>query len=423
LKVGVLLAAGSVNLEAAYSAARVLEELGSKEVVIIHTTSPGSEENARRFERWLRSAGLKVERASVKSDAEAGMEERLKQLRSVEADVVVVSPGGASLAALASRAFERIAHVTFPFSLWNGLHYPYVPRPFQKVYVLGNVKRSFTNLAKAFPEELPAAPVRRLVAGLVRKLNEAGGRCYKVKVVLSAGHQEIVNVATDLCEGSVRKLAEAGTTAVRSLGYLESQRVLERGSQSLVWASGLLPIRVEPGKEYIADSSAIYLGALNLHVARVIRLRTPRCAFYEMIHKYEEGAKRTKLDVIGLISKYLVDEARGTEFPSPTDLCDKAFFQSDPLLIHDKVILTEDNGIKMMWMASPLSKLARVESPKRARTVKEALEVEHYTYPFALYGLLQFYAMLKLVKGELRELGRELFAGSVEVDGEAVDEI
>ncbi len=422
MRVGVLLAAGSVNLDAARSSARVLEEVGSEEVIVISTTSSGSKRNAEELVKWFDEAGISVEKVEISSDKEADMKKRLEELKRVNADLVVISPGGASLSAIASRVFDKLAHVTFPFSLWNGMYYPYVPRPLQKVYFLGDVKRSFKNLAGRFPE-VKGKPIRSSLANLVKKMNEVGEKCYKIKVEIGA-LGEVVWTETKPCEGEAEKekLFDFGLRMKDLFQSLMRRRVIDRGADSLLWASGILPLKVTAGKEYIADSSAIYLGIINLHVARVVTVRVPRCALYELIHKYEESLKREKTDLVGLISKYLVEEIKDLVFPSPTDLCDKAFFQMDPLVLAGRSILTEDRGIRMMWGSSPLSRLAVTETPERVRSPRDLKEVDYYNYPFALYALLQLYVMLKLIAFELRELGKEdLINGKVEVDGKVVN--
>ncbi|ABU81749.1 hypothetical protein [Ignicoccus hospitalis] len=436
MKVAVLLVAGRPNLEAAFSSVRVLEELGAEEVTIVYTSSEGARMNAKTFKEFLEKAGFKVEMKEVPSDSDSDLEERVKKLKEVKADVVAVSPGGASLAAAASKAFNTIAHVSFPFSLWRGLYFPYVPRTFQKVYFLpsSDFNTKFTNYADKIKVELNhLGPIRKRVAELTKRINEATDRkCPEIEVKVDAmmGGFNIMSVKFKLCGNEEEETKKVFSTSLRAMKeFIKASRSSRSwmGFDSSLYLSGLLPIKVGgegASTEYILDTSSILIGALNLHNAGLLRARVPRCALYELLHKYEESLKRSNPNYYGLLAKYVMEEAKALVFPSPTDLCDKAFFQIDPLLLDGKVILTEDNGIKEMWKETPLSKLARVESPRRVDKWEEAKKLGYYNLPYVTFALLQFYVIMKLLAEEVEKnkISGEPVTGSLKVDNKTVDE-
>jgi len=313
--------------------------------------------------------------------------------------------------------------VTFPFSFWSGFTYPHVPREMQRVYAIEGEEEFYPSKggrsAHLMKGVVRGGPIRREMASLVSKYNSKLKRCLnsecksteiKVEVTLKCvqkgGYRdevrpEKIEIRASVPEGAERKDVHNAFKKLK-----EWERRGFQGLTSILWLSGLLPIvvlhgeeRVPSDKVLIADTSAIYLGLLN-HYYAGFRVRVPRCALYEMLHKYEEAIKpeKKKFDLIGLLSKALYDEvkAAGVEFPSPPDFCDKAFLQLDPMLLADNYIVTEDYGIRTLWEGSPLNRLAKLASLRRLREPEDS--------PSSIYGLFQFHALMKTVSKELRDV-------------------
>ncbi|WP_157058725.1 hypothetical protein [Ignicoccus islandicus] len=427
----VLLAGGEVNLFSSISSTlRSLEEIEVDRVKVLHT--PSGKRNAEKLTGIIPS----IEMAEVPGD-EASLSKRLSELKRhlSESDVVVISPAGASLSSVASKASSKVVHVTFPFGFWNGLVYPFVPRFLQRVTGIGDVK--FRDKVDDVIENIDLekvglnnlGPIRREVAQLVKKLNATlhytcnDLNCKKpsLKVTFDLGS----------AIGSVEVVTERDVTRITGAPMLKGRGVLARGQDSLLWLSGLLPLDLMKslkGKPIIADTSFVLLGALNW-VYKGFTIRVPRCVIYELIHKFEERAKRgDKVDLISLIAHDVVEEVKSLkiEYPSPPDLCDKAIMQIDPLLMDGNVLVTEDKNFCKIWNLLPLRKLMNAEPLERKREVRSLIEIRDDEVGFAdrVYATLQFYALIKRALLKMREIGEGAgLRAEVDVEGRKLDEI
>ncbi len=452
MRIGVFIAAGEVNFRSSLSSvARLIEEVSIDEIIIFYTTN--SKENADRLKERLEkfSSEIKIDLKEIPGDKEP-MILRLKALEEFKdkVDLALVSPAGASLASIAAMTFGKIAHVSFPFGLWSGLTYPYVLRQFQRVNVVPREVESRGVNASSFEGEINGGRIRKKIAEMVRKINERVKKpclnciCENVEIRVEIWLTEADIKSTTILDVKVKdensRIEEEVRRARERLRRIEDslwkkKKISVGGIDSLVWLSGLLktiPDREikDRGKTFILDTSAILLGALNWS-ARGYKVRVPRCALYELIHKYEESVKpsRGKYNLVGLLGKALVDEIKhlGLLYPSNPDLCDKAMLQMDPYLLYNTYVVTADKGIKMMWGESPLEKLAELIM------VKKTDEVDEY-FPNRVYSLIYFFTLFKVIEEELSSLkgflrdkyGEEesagiTFAGKLYADGIEID--
>ena len=452
MKVGIFVTAGKQNFYSAISSSlRTLEEVDVNELVLVHTER--AKDNVERLNellsRVLGKEGLKTE--MVPGD-EVPWKERFEKIKSLDLDLAIISPAGTSLSSLVSKAFET-AHVSFPFSLWWGLTYPFVPRFLQRFNSLKEIseEKVILNVAgKVLSNEMAdelldvlgeRGPIRRETALNVLKMNSQYSKpckdeCPRPKLRFEIRYSKKGKVdpkdkiswreaevlwSVTLAESPEEQLLKSAKGALNKLKGLMDEGILERGSDTVLWLSGVLPVEVEPKEvsvPLIADTSALYLGILNTPY----RVRIPRCAMYELLHKYEERAKRTSkyVNLIGLISKLLFEEvkARGSPYPSPPDLCDKALLQIDPLLLEGNAIATEDVGIEMMWKGSPMEKLAKLVKVKRLYD-----KTEYYNEAYSYFTTFQLFSIFKLIDKELERLyggkGTIRFSGKAYVNDQA----
>ena len=445
MKVGVFVTAGKQNFYSAISSSlRTLEEVDVEELLLVHTQR--AEDNAKALKDMLLKVFNRVKNVTVSGD-DAPWKERFNEIKSLEIDLAVISPAGTSLSSLVTKAFETTAHVSFPFSLWWGLTYPFVPRFLQRFNTLNGSEGDKIHLNVAgkimsggMAEKLldtvgERGPIKREVALNVLKMNSHYSKpcrdvCERPELKFEIKYStngkvdpkdrnSWKNAATlwsvTLADNPPKDLLKSANNALNRINQLMSTGILERGSDSVLWLSGILPIDMEPegiSSPLIADTSALYLGILNTPYT----VKIPRCALYELLHKYEERAKRTVkyVNLIGLISKVLFEEvkARGFLHPSPPDLCDKALLQIDPLLLEGYAIATEDVGIEMMWKGSPMEKLAKLVKVKRLQN-----ETKYYNEPYAYYAAFQLFSIFKLIDKELNKLyGTK---GSIRFSGKA----
>ncbi len=439
MKLLVTVAAGDFNLASAISSiTRSLEELDVEEVILLHTQT--SEGNAKEVERRVlqKLQDIKYSTRVVPSDKNL-IKERFDSLESLKDELgkgsaLLVSPGGASLSAISSRVFSEavLVHVSFPFSIWNGLTYPYVPREFQRVNVYPHIEGSLKKITNV--EGLRnGGPLRRAVTDLVKKINEMSEtRCLNHKC---KGTKLKINLYVT-CETKVKNI---GVGTGSNIYYLKNFIVDPLGdvdqlveelklqydnikkfesvfwkTDTLAWTSGLYPYKVideESGQEvdlrggvFIADTSSILLGILN-DVYAGVNVRVPKCAIYELLHKYEESIKlkKKKVDMVGLISKLLSDEAKtiGIEFPCPPDFCDKALLQIDPWILEGKTVVTEDDGIILLWKNSVMKDIAKVAKLQRLKPDDDDF-TSRISVPRVYYGAIQLYALFKVIAEELK---------------------
>ena len=448
MKVGIFVTAGKQNFYSAISSSlRTLEEVDVDELTLVHTER--AKENVEKLSKLLSkligSKGLKAE--EIPGD-EVPWKERFEKVKSLDLDLAVISPAGTSLSSLVSKAFD-VAHVSFPFSLWWGLTYPFVPRFLQRFNALRDIDgdKVFMNVAgkvlsKGMSDEMlnvlgERGPIRREAALDVLKMNSQYPKpckdsCpkpeLKFEIKYSKGKVEDqvswkeakTLWSVTLTDRPEDQLLKSARKALDVLKDLMEDGILERGSDTVLWLSGALPVEVEPedvSVPLIADTSALYLGILNTPY----KVRIPRCAMYELLHKYEERAKRSSkyVNLIGLISKALFEEvrARDSPHPSPPDLCDKALLQIDPLLLEGNAIVTEDVGIEMMWKGSPMEKLAKLVKVKRLDK-----KTKYYNEPYSYFAAFQLFSIFKLIDKELervyRNRGAIRFSGKAYVNGQ-----
>ncbi len=419
MRIGLFVASGEINFRSALSSiSRTLEELKVDEVVIFHTTN--SRDNAERIKGRLEYLEVKVKMVEIPGDKEP-MILRLKELMEYReaVDVALISPAGASLASMASLVFKRIAHVSFPFGMWSGLTYPYVPRWFQRLNVISeNVERGGIDVS-SFRGEVIGGKITTSVAEITKKINESVRRscindeCEPIKLKMQI---RLMDVKTYKQENILNLEIKDETTNIKD-AVLEGRRRLREaeeklykkkkvsvgGLDSIIWLSGMLSTFPSPEiedrrKTLILDTSAILLGALNWR-ARGYKVRVPRCALYELIHKYEEAVKPTRgrYNLVGLLGKALVNEVKqlGLLYPSSPDLCDKALLQMDPYLLHNTYVVTADKGIKMMWDESPLERLAPLVMVEKGAEPEES-------FPNRFYSVIHAMALFKIIEEELR---------------------
>ncbi len=270
-------------------------------------------------------------------------------------------------------------------------------------------------------------PIRREVASLTKKLNSIWkGACNDS----SCERPSSIEVSVEVGSMPVFRIKTAPEkTAVTFTDKRNS--ILAPGQDSLLWLSGLLPLEVRGetrDKPLIADTSFVLLGALNwVYKGRLVRV--PRCVIYELIHKFEERAKRGgKVDLIALISQDLVKEIKALkiEYPSPPDLCDKAMMQMDPLLMDGNVLVTEDRNFYNVWTSLPLKKLMDAALVDRLGKRKSYVEVREGELRYAdrVYSTLQFYALVKRALENLKEVDESSpnLRAEVRLNGELLEE-
>ncbi len=389
-------------------------------MIILYTQN--GKQNAEKLANLLKDVVGKVEMEEILGDP-MPLKDRIESMRErkkkYQIDAAIISSAGSSTASAASKVFDAIIHITFPYGMWRNMTYPNVPRTYQKVIGYDvNFPKSMKNVAQNVKEEVKG--IRGKVGEFVRKMNaHVNKRCYSgedevcpsVNVEIEMGLRIIERfLSTRTCEerdkGNLRyyeckfttfKFAIENKDIMISSGDKKYENVLKstkamlnameridndltyfdldlKGFQSVLWTSGLLGVEVDgemsKDKALLLDSSAIFLGLLNYRYMGYT-IKVPRCAIYELIHKYAESVKkgRNKYNLPGLLAWVLEEEVSTLklEHPSPPDFCDKAFFQLDALVLENSYVVTEDFGLKEAWKRAPLRKIAPLLYLKRRR--------------------------------------------------------
>lgn len=185
-KVVFVLGSPSFTFEsAASSVVRVLEAFKVDSVEIYYSSF--AEEEARLVQRFARMLfGVEPHILTLP----ASLSDAVSTLRqALSGDSLAVPTPGSILGAVAlTRAADekgsRLAHVMFPFGVWTGFFYPYVPRYLQPIFLLGSQPlitvraRSFNaQAAKNFLDDQEnryiTTRLRKGIAQVSLKLNEA----------------------------------------------------------------------------------------------------------------------------------------------------------------------------------------------------------------------------------------------------------
>jgi len=413
LKVALAVSASRVYCEAAKSSLlRAYEEFDFDRYVLLHT--PNASKCVDELLDISKSLNLEVERVEVPGD-ERPLYERFSKIRNMEFDLALVSSAGSALGSLVSKVSKDLAHVTYPFSLWSGLNYPFVPRPFQVLYTLS--RRTNAKIKRVLPEKfLEASGIKPQIGNLVAKINYTNktsvlNACkgFEVRVELGIpGASE--NVTVDLCKDESEKIFNFGKNLERHL------KPFGRGSNSVLRLSGVLPTEPEEVGNLLLDTSAVLLGGLNWRSFGA-NVKVPLCAVYELLHMYMERAKPGGVELIPSLGALLVEELKDFIYPSTTDFCDKAFLQIEPILLKDLTIVTDDSGIKKLWNYLNMGSLAKVVGIRKVKHIED-LKFVKYNKFFSFYALLQLYVLLK---SYAKEAGGGM-RGRIVTTGTVVDE-
>ncbi|UXD22846.1 hypothetical protein IPA_08845 [Ignicoccus pacificus DSM 13166] len=429
---------------------RVAEELNlnAKDFVLLYT--PNGKDNAERIKELLeKTLGDKVEVMKEVLGDPSPLSDRIEEFKRAKegfgVDTAIISSAGSSTAAAASKAFDRLIHITFPYGMWSGMTFPYVPRQYQKVVAYEvEFPQDMRNVAVRAEGKRGKGHLKEKVGELIKKVNAnvkercysgKGERCEPVEVDVEVGIRilkdkriysninhckeesrwgkefyecKIANFNLKISNDDIMSKKDLGgigrevSKALKVMSNLDNvlsnYNLNLEGFKSVFWTSGLLGMELEmegrsfelkrDDKALILDSSAIFLGFLNYY-HKGFNVKVPRCAVYELVHKYTEAVKRSrnKYDLVGQLAWVLADEvsALKLEHPSPPDLCDKAFLQLDALVLENSYLVTEDFGIKETWKRTPLAKIAPLIWIRRSYelSTQKASDVTYYVFQLA----------------------------------------
>ncbi len=415
MRVIVGVGAPSHTYEAAVSTTlRAWEVLGEKPTAIYSPFARGA------AERLKNELGIEI----VEAPQDFG--ELLRLLRDMVDGETAVFPTSASLAVaiamtrVASEKDAYIGHVYFPFGPWTGLHYPYVPRFVQRILFVerqppGLRKEVDPEAVRSLPEKPSGLPeLRAEVAAVSYKFNVEVGGPYLYndrgpRVCLKCEPGRGLSLYVDGVKVDGVGAPRPGGGPDRTLKQYEHCVGDGPGSNlydllacafscrndQLASMLGYTVPRLEQGRKYVVDTSALYRGIHN--VAGEHDLLVPYCVHVEVLHALAEGV-RDKPEWCGAVLArllwlaYEVVRAHSGHVPTHPYKCDVVLPTADPELLRDTILLTDDRRAAEAWKKTALRRYADIE------TIGDKMQAAGG--PTHIYAVFQTLAAAKLIGGQ-----------------------
>ncbi len=377
--------APSHTYEAAVSTTlRAWEVLGEKPTAIYSPFARGAAERLRN------ELGIEI----VEAPQDFG--ELLRLLRDMVDGETAVFPTSASLAVaiamtrVASEKDAYIGHVYFPFGPWTGLHYPYVPRFVQRILFVerqppGLRKEVDPEAVRSLPEKPSGLPeLRAEVAAVSYKFNVEVGGPYLYndrgpRVCLKCEPGRGLSLYVDGVKVDGVGAPRPGGGPDRTLKQYEHCVGDGPGSNlydllacafscrndQLASMLGYTVPRLEQGRKYVVDTSALYRGIHN--VAGEHDLLVPYCVHVEVLHALAEGVRDKPGHCNVVLPRllwlaYEVVRTHSGYVPTHPYKCDVVLPTADPELLRDATLLTDDRRAIDAWMRTALPRYVGIEA-------------------------------------------------------------